>query len=144
MKQEKKKNIPNLIEKHNCTLLFNQYMEQNFDLKNIMKYLEDENSGIFTFEFLLKVMQAAFVMMEFVAERGTIVMLAQRRQALRNQDYDKYKVHMKEMDAFSQDAFESCLDQVKQKVQIIESNFQKTYAHHTQKNKGEEKAKQLQ
>jgi len=55
-------------------------------------------------------MGAAFVMMHFVHERGTIVMLAQRRQALRNQDYDKFKVQMKEMDAFAQDAFESCLD----------------------------------
>tara|TARA_B110000305_G_scaffold204097_1_gene233471 strand:+ start:60 stop:317 length:258 start_codon:yes stop_codon:yes gene_type:complete len=85
-------------------------MEQNFDLKNIMKYLEDENQGIFSFEFLLKVMQAAFVMMYFIAERGTIVMLAQRRQALRTQDYDKFKVHHKEMEAFAQDAFESALD----------------------------------
>ena len=49
---------------------------------------------------------------------------------------------MKEMEAFSQDAFESALDQVKQKVQIIESNFKKTYDHHTQKNsKNGEKAK---
>lgn len=54
--QQEKKVIPNLIEKHKLTNMFDQYMEQNFDLKNIMKYLEDENTGIFSFEFLLKVM----------------------------------------------------------------------------------------
>ena len=77
--QESKKEIPDLIEKHKLTVFFDQYMEQNFDLKNIMKYLEDDNQGIFSFEFLLKVMLAAFVMMNFIAERGTMVMLAQRR-----------------------------------------------------------------
>ena len=48
---------------------------------------------------------------------------------------------MKEIEEFHQKAFDSALDQVKKKVQIIESNFKKTYAHHTGKNKGEEKAK---
>ena len=40
---------------------FKQYMETNFELKNLEKYLLVEKGGIFTLDLIIKVFMASFV-----------------------------------------------------------------------------------
>jgi hypothetical protein len=46
------KKIDDLIAQYNFEKNFANYMGTQFDMKNLPKYLEDENEGLFSFDFL--------------------------------------------------------------------------------------------
>lgn len=39
---------------------FKQYLDTNFELKNLEKYLMSEKGGFFNFDFIVKVFMASF------------------------------------------------------------------------------------
>ena len=47
-------------------------MDQNFELKNLGKYFENEASGTFSFDFIIKIFMAAFVFRHISFDKAKI------------------------------------------------------------------------
>lgn len=124
------KKVEDLIQKEGLTKMFDQYVEQNFDMKNLTKYMEDEEGGIFTFDFLQKLFKCAYVFMYIIHDKTTRDLVKQRQEYLRNENTEGYKKIVKQMREMEMPILESTLAVTKEKVQIIDRNFQKTQQHH--------------
>ena len=92
-------------------------------MKNLPKYLEDENEGLFSFDFLQKTFMAAFVWKQIIADHACKSLVSKRRKHLKNKDDKEYRECIKQMHAYEEKAFESALDKVKRTTQIIDRNF---------------------
>ena len=110
------KKVEDLIQKNGLTKMFDQYVEQNFDLKNLPKYVEDDEGGIFTFDFLQKLFKCAFIFQNIIHDKTTTHLIKQRQEYLKNENTEGYKKIVKQMKEMEHPIFESTLAVTKEKV----------------------------
>ena len=99
-------------------------------MKNPQKYIEDLDSGIFSFDFVQKVFMAAFVWKNILVDHICKPIVVTRRKHLKDKDDKEYRKCIEHIKSFEDRAWESALDKVKKTVQILETNWQKTFNHH--------------
>ena len=56
-----------------------------------MKYIEDEKSMLFTFEFLKKIFLASFLFKDFAMEKAGEALCKERRECLKQENNEGYK-----------------------------------------------------
>ena len=76
-----------MIDQYNLNKLFQNFCKNHFDLKNLYKYLEDEDKGIFTFEFIQKIYLVSFVFKNLVLDVAKAPLISERRRYLRGNDH---------------------------------------------------------
>ena len=136
----KETKLEDYIEQTKFTSTFESYCSQNFDMKNLPKYLEDEASGVFNFDFILKIFLTSFLFKNLVYDKMKGPLISQRRKDLRDGENAKYKETFGKMEELEDKIFQSCLDRTKRHVQILEENFNKSLQKHI---KVEENKKRL-
>ena len=114
------------IEKHGQTQQFKNYIKQNFDMKNISKYLVDEPSGLFSFEYLQKVYFVSFVWKNLLFDQMKVKLLMERRQCFKTNDNSGYRKAVKEMEKLEEKVFQSVMQKCKTETQILDKNFETT------------------
>lgn len=127
---EGKTDYRDVITEFNFTNLFNSYIKQNFDMQNLPKYLEDESLGIFNKEFITHIFLGAFVWKNMCFDYAKRPLVSERRKCLREGDNDGYKKIIAKMDELESEMFDCSLFAVKQKVEILERNYQKSVEKH--------------
>ena len=63
--------VPDYIAEYNMEEVFKQFIKKEFELKNLVKYVQDENKGIMNMDFLIKVNFTASYWMDVLAERNS-------------------------------------------------------------------------
>mmetsp|Transcript_11065 Transcript_11065/g.16819 ORF Transcript_11065/g.16819 Transcript_11065/m.16819 type:complete len:97 (+) Transcript_11065:135-425(+) len=96
--------------------MFENYMKKNFELKNMMKYIENEQQMIFSFEFLQKMFMASFLFKNFIMERHSLPQLKQRREYLKEGNTEGYKKVLSTLADMEEEAFQVVFKRVKQKT----------------------------
>lgn len=66
-------------------------------MKNLVKYVQDENRGIFSCDFLLKIYLTSFVWKNILFDMAKKPFLAERRNCFKTKDNEGYKAAVKKM-----------------------------------------------
>jgi len=131
--------LPDYIKTHQLEEGFAQYCATNFDLENKEKYLLDDKLGLFSFDCIVKVFMAAFVWKNIIADRANKPFLKERRELLKLGDSPNYRRVIQDMEDLEEKVFQSAFIRVKEKLEILESNFQKSMSVHLVDKKNQEK-----
>lgn len=121
-KEEKKKpeakvvEVPDYIFDCKWNNGFKQYMEANFELNNLEKYLIVETGAIFTFDLITKVFMASFVWKNIIHDHMTKPLMQERIKKLREGDEDGYKKIIINMEELEDKVFQSCFLRVKNEL----------------------------
>ena len=105
-----------------------------------MKYVENEEQGIFKFDFIQKLFFSAFYWKTLLHDRASKELIIERRKLLKAEDVNGYKSIQKKIIALEEKLFEFALKKVKEASQIIPVNFQNSLDVHL---KDPEKKKKL-
>ena len=104
-----------------------------------MKYLIDEQKGLFSFEFLQKVYHCAFVWKNILFDQLKQKLIFERRKCFRVSDDKGFREAVKKLDELEETCFKSALQRTKKEVQILESNFNTTNNAYMNKKECKEK-----
>ena len=130
---EGKQDHRDVITEYKMNHLFDAYMRQNFDMKNLPKYMEDEARGIFSRDFIIQIFLGAFVWKYMCVDFAKRPLVSERRKYLREGNNEGYKEVIKKMEKQEMEMWESCLFAVKKKVEILEKNYQNSVSKHLPK-----------
>lgn len=144
LQMKKPKDVPDYVELHQLEPVFKQWVAKEFEMKNLVKYVENEEKGIFSMDFLVKVFYTASYWSYVLADRGGKSFIQDRRKALRDGNNDKYKEALKKEMQLRKKCFDSALWKCREVVQIIPSNWNSTHSHHTSSEKKKEQLMKAQ
>lgn len=128
---KKPKDIPDFVEMYKMEEAFKVWINKEFEMKNLVKYVENDEKGIFSMDFLVKVFYTAGYWSHILTDQGGKNFIKDRRKALQEGDNYKYKQCLKEERELRKRSFDSALWKTREAVQIIPSNWNATHTHHT-------------
>lgn len=137
---KKPKDIPDYVELYKMEEAFKVWISKEFELKNLVKYVENDEKGIFSMDFLIKCFYTASYWSYILTDTGSKQYVKDRRKALQDGDNSKYKECLKMEQELRKKCFDSALWKCREAVQIIPSNWNSTHSHHT---RTEEQQKKL-
>lgn len=144
LQMKKPKDVPDYIELYKMDKVFMQWVAKEFEMKNLVKYVEDDVKGIFSMDFLVKVFYTASYWSRVLTDKGGKQFIQDRRKALRDGNNSKYKECLRSEFELRKKCFDSALWKCREAVQIIPSNWNTTHSHHTRSEKNNEKLKAAQ
>jgi hypothetical protein len=109
---------------------FKQYMNSNFDLKDLEKYVLDQKLGLFHFDCIIKIFMASFVWKNIIFDAAQAPYLKERLNFLRLGDQKAYKDVIHQLEELEEKVFQSCFIRVKETIKILEENFQRSMSLH--------------
>ena len=102
-----KEEVEDLIVKFKQPKQFADYCKTNFDMKNLMKYMEnpDSNDGVFTLEFLQKMYHTALLWKAIIYDQAKNPLMAQRRECFKKKDNKGFKKCCAELEKMKETCF---------------------------------------
>ena len=109
---------------------FKDYIEANFETKNLEKYLMVEQGGIFSLDLVIKVFMASFVWKNIIFDHMQKPLLQERINMLKKKEEIRYKIIINDLEDLEEKVFQSCFIRVKAELKIVEENFQRSMSLH--------------
>ena len=91
LQMKKPRGLTDYIAEYQMEEVFKTFVAREFEMKNLVKYVEDDMKGIFSMVFLVKVFQTASYWSFILGEHGGRQHITDRRKALRDGDNSTYK-----------------------------------------------------
>ena len=70
LQMKKPKDVPDYIELYKMEDAFKVWVSREFEMKNLVKYVEDEAKGLFSMDFLVKVFYTASYWSRVLTDKG--------------------------------------------------------------------------